>query len=85
MTNCQSAYIVVRQEQGNDQNMGVIGVEVFTYVATRVLRNITPNQFEINIDLQDYFVHCNEHSELYFIFFSNYKCNNSFIQQIIYY
>ena len=49
MTNHQSAYIVVRQEQGNDQNMGVIGVEVFTYVATRVLRNITPNQCEVNI------------------------------------
>ena len=66
----------------NDQNIGVIGVEVFTYVASRVLRNIIPNQFEVNICLQDYFVQCNEHSEIYFIFFSNYKCNNSFIQQI---
>ena len=75
-------YIVVSWVKENDQNIGVIGVEVFTYVASRVLRNIIPNQFEVNICLQDYFVHCNEHSEIYFIFFSNYKYNNSFIQQI---
>ena len=47
MTNLQNVYVVVSRVQGDDQNTGVIDVEAFTSVATRVLRNITLNQFEV--------------------------------------
>ena len=66
MINCQNVYIV-SQVQGNGQNTGVIDVEAFTSVATHVLRDIAPNQFEVNISLQDHFIHCKEHIEIYHI------------------
>ena len=65
--------------------MSVIDMGAFTPVATRVSRNITP---EINIYLQDHFIHCKEHIETYFIFFSNntsvtiHLFNKSFIYKL---
>ena len=68
MTNHQNLHILVSRVQGNNQNKSVIDVEECTSVATHLLRNITPNQFEVNIYIfEDYFIHCIEHMEIYLV------------------